>query len=43
MAEWLACQTLNHKVVGSSPEPVGSSKNHPAWAMGDDNGALTWP
>ena len=40
MAEWLARQTPNHKIVGSSPaETTWLIKNHPTWAMGDDNGA----
>ena len=28
--------THNHKIMGSSPVTI---KKHPAWAMGDDNGA----
>ncbi len=40
MAEWLARRTPNHKIVSSiPPNPVGSSKNRPAWAKGGDNGA----
>ncbi len=42
MAKWLARQTRNHKIVGSSPTsgPAKASwliKNRPAWATpGDD-------
>ena len=40
MAECLARQTPNHKIVGSSPAKTSwLIKNHPAWAMGGDNGA----
>ncbi len=40
MAEWLARQTPNHEIVGSSPaEATWLIKNRPAWGMGGDNGA----
>ena len=41
MAEWLARQSPNHKIVGSSPAKTNwLIKYRPAWATGDDNGAL---
>ncbi len=40
MAKWLARQTPNHKIVGSSPAQTSwLIKNRPAWATGGDNGA----
>ncbi len=40
MAEWLACRTPNHKIVGSSPAKSQlAHQNCPAWATGGDNGA----
>ena len=40
MAEWLARQTPNHKILGLNPtEDTLLNKSHPAWATGDDNGA----
>ncbi len=41
MGEWLARRTPNHKIVGSGPtKATWLIKNRPAWATGDDNGAL---
>ncbi len=38
MAEWLAHRTPNHKIVGSSPTKASwLTRNHPTWAMCDDN------
>ncbi len=40
MAEWLACQTPNHKIVGLSPaKSQAAHQYHPVWAAGGDNGA----
>ena len=40
MAEWLACQTPNHKIMGSSPTKTSwLMKKRPAWTTGDYNGA----
>ncbi len=39
MAKWLARQTPNHKIVGSSPAKSQlAHQNRPAWATGGDNG-----
>ena len=41
MAEWLERRTTSHKIVGSTPaQSSWLIKNLPAWATGDDNGAL---
>ena len=41
VAEWLARRTPNHKIMGLSPaKATWLIKNHPAWAAGDDNGAM---
>ncbi len=40
MAKLLVRRTLNHKIMGLSPtKATWFIKNHPVWAMVDDNSA----